>query len=118
MCKHLSSGLLLTISGVLSAAQAADISCLDAPPKSLHQTKTPLSKFRSIVPGAPISEVRKLVGEPSCLDGFGIPYDVYVLADGRRVRIAYPHGNALWAYLDGPGERSELLFDNKTTKAR
>jgi hypothetical protein len=83
---------------------------------AIEWARTPLETFRELEPGSTRARVTQTVGTPSCLSGFGIGYDVYLLPDGRRVWIAYPDGTARWAYVaDGSGQR-EWLFGRPRDK--
>jgi len=111
--------LLLIVLGGSHASQASGIpSCDGKVDRSVSKSQAPVSAFRSITPGSSRHEVHRLVGEPGCLAGSGIAYDVYLLADGRRVWIAYPDGNARWAYLESDGERREWLFGDPADQKR
>jgi hypothetical protein len=102
---------LLVVLGVPLVSQASGTPhCSENADKRISATHAPVSVFQAIKPGSSRHDVLRLVGEPSCLAGSGIAYDVYLLEDGRRIWVAYPDGTARWAFIEGGGDRREWLF--------
>ena len=70
-----------------------------------------LSEFDKLEVGRERNEVHKSVGPPSYLCGSGIPYDVYLLDDGREVWIAYQGAEIAWGHVLDPGTKErESIF--------
>jgi hypothetical protein len=100
--------LLLLLWGPWSSHAAEPPACSST--AGIEPTRTPMSAFQRIKPGSTRTEVTHSLGQPSCLSGFGIAYDVYLLPDGRRIWVGYPDGIARWAFVaDAAGSR-EWLF--------
>jgi hypothetical protein len=78
--------------------------------EGISVTRVDVSAFRSLKKGAPRHEVLTLVGQPSCLAGSGIAYDMYQLPDGRQIWIAYGKSKTIWASIQGGSEGEEKLF--------
>lgn len=76
---------------VITTSVVAQLPCDESTGKV---SPLPFEKFQAIERGTSIDSVRTIIGEPSCLGGYGIVYDVYHLEDGRVVSIAYPRGVA------------------------
>ena len=62
-------------------------------------------QISALVTGMPRAAVRTLLGKPACSAVRGFPYDVFHLADGQTLWIAYHLGRVSWAYLDKDGEK-------------
>ena len=107
--------LILAISSSSFAADAprCDSTSRDAPASHLK-----LNAFRALKPGMRRSEVIRLVGEPTCLSGSGIAYDVYHLEGGSSVWIAYSGDATRWAFFESATSSREVLFDSKAEQAQ
>ncbi len=95
------------------AASEADVnvpSCFDN--DVVESRKLDLDHFDDVKNGMKRQEIIKLIGNPSCLGGSGIAYDVYLLSDDRRVHLAYSKLPELsWGFVsDSNGNNRIDLF--------
>jgi hypothetical protein len=102
--------LILAMLGASLTSPAAEPPRCSGGREGVSATRVEVTVFRSINKGTPRHEVLRLVGQPSCLAGSGIAYDVYQLADERQVWIAYGKGKTLWASIQSDSEDEEKLF--------
>jgi hypothetical protein len=110
--RHRQASLLLLamLGASLTSPASEPPRCSGSRGEGISATRVDVRAFRSIKKGTSRDEVLRLVGQPSCLAGSGIAYDVYQVADGRQIWIAYGKGKTLWASIQSGSEGREKLF--------
>ena len=96
--------LSLLVSGNVLAIEQCDYS-------QTATVATPVEEFRKIAPDTLVADVRKVVGQPTCISGEHNNIDVYQYDDGTSIHVIYLEGRAGWAFFFDPATKAqELLF--------
>jgi hypothetical protein len=101
----------LAMAGCQSQQRGTTAHSASESPAGIAGVASPLriADFKSVERGMEEAEVYRLVGKPTRHAGSGIAYDVYDLADGSSVWIAWERGEVSWLFHRDLKGRETLL---------